>query len=111
MRFVLICTDFCFFLLLFFLVLSFATFTTVLIPNTLANTGQADYLFYYMQTYLGYKTYDNAWQIAWWGLTGIFVSFVFLPPMLRRCGERSLLIVGIGSSLASFIFYFATRNH
>lgn len=49
-----------------------------------------------------YKTFDNAWQIAWWGLTGIFVNFVFLKPMLRKYGERTLLLVGVGASLCSY---------
>ena len=35
----------------------------VLVPNTLQGAGMGDYLFYYLQTYLGYGTAQNAWQV------------------------------------------------
>ena len=28
-----------------------------------------------LQTYLGYTTYQNAWQCAWWGITGVVVNW------------------------------------
>ena len=28
-----------------------------------------------LQTYLGYSTYQNAWQCAWWGITGVVVNW------------------------------------
>ena len=39
-----------------------------------------DYLFYYLQTYLGFGTVQNAWLVTWWGVTGVTVNWVLLKP-------------------------------
>ena len=75
----------------------------VLVPNTLQGAGMGDYLFYYLQTYLGYGTLQNAWQAAWWGITGVVVNWFFLKPLLRYFGEQPLICLGLSTALASQI--------
>ena len=55
-----------------------------------------DYLFYYLQTYLGFGTVQNAWLVTWWGVTGVTVNWVLLKPRTYYCSMltlSSLLIV------------------
>lgn len=75
----------------------------VLVPNTLQGAGMGDYLFYYLQTYLGYGTMQNAWQAAWWGITGVVVNWFFLKPLLRWFGEQPLVCLGLCTALMSQI--------
>jgi hypothetical protein len=52
-----------------------------------------DYLFYYLQTYLGFGTVQNAWLVTWWGVTGVTVNWVLLKPRTLTHCLFSLLIV------------------
>ncbi len=83
----------------------------VLVPNTLQGAGMGDYLFFYLQTYLGFGTDQNAWLVTCWGITGVMVNWVFLKPLLERFGEQPLICLGLSTALTSQMMFISFTSH